>query len=62
MSSDLSFGPYVTTENGKRVVKDLTYGNPTPEGVVLTTHGQRGQLDAQEFHLADDIRLGMLRH
>ena len=30
MSSDLSFGPYVTTENGKRVVKDLTYGNPTP--------------------------------
>src|SRR6202142_4613571 len=37
MSSELSFGPYVTTENGKRVVKDLTYGNPTPEGVVLTT-------------------------
>ena len=37
MSSDLSFGPYVTVENGKRVVKDLTYGNPTPEGVVLTT-------------------------
>ena len=37
MSNDLSFGPYVTTENGKRVVKDLTYGNPTPEGVVLTT-------------------------
>ena len=31
------FGPYITTENGKRVVKDLTYGNPTPEGVVLTT-------------------------
>ena len=37
MSSDLSFGPYVAVENGKRVVKDLTYGNPTPEGVVLTT-------------------------
>jgi NADH-quinone oxidoreductase subunit B len=37
MSDDLSFGPYVTVENGKRVVKDLTYGNPTPEGVVLTT-------------------------
>jgi NADH-quinone oxidoreductase subunit B len=37
MPSDLSFGPYVTVENGKRVVKDLTYGNPTPEGVVLTT-------------------------
>ena len=37
MSDDLNFGPYVTVENGKRVVKDLTYGNPTPEGVVLTT-------------------------
>ena len=37
MSGDLSFGPYVVTENGKRVVKELTYGNPTPEGVVLTT-------------------------
>jgi NADH-quinone oxidoreductase subunit B len=37
MSDDLKFGPYVTVENGKRVVKDLTYGNPTPEGVVLTT-------------------------
>ena len=34
---NLDFGPYVTIENGKRVVKDLTYGNPTPEGVVLTT-------------------------
>src|SRR5690348_18266516 len=31
------YGPYVATENGKRVVKELTYGNPTPEGVVLTT-------------------------
>jgi NADH-quinone oxidoreductase subunit B len=37
MSRDLSFGSYVTTENGKQVVKDLTFGNPTPEGVVLTT-------------------------
>ena len=37
MSSELNFGPYVTVENGKKVVKDLTYGNPTPEGVVLTT-------------------------
>ncbi len=33
----MNFGPYVTVENGKKVVKDLTYGNPTPEGVVLTT-------------------------
>src|SRR6476659_8422242 len=37
MSGELNFGPYVTLEDGKRVVKDLTYGNPTPEGVVLTT-------------------------
>src|SRR5262249_55618154 len=35
MATDLNFGPYVTVENGKRVVKDLTYGNPPPEGVVL---------------------------
>jgi len=33
----ISFGPYVTTEDGKRVVKELTFGNPTPEGIVLTT-------------------------
>jgi len=26
----LNFGPYVSVENGKKVVKDLTYGNPTP--------------------------------
>jgi NADH-quinone oxidoreductase subunit B len=37
MSRELNFGPYVDVENGKRVVKDLTFGNPTPEGVVLTT-------------------------
>lgn len=37
MASELNFGPYVTVENGKKKVKDLTYGNPTPEGVVLTT-------------------------
>src|SRR6204780_1884610 len=37
MSPELNFGPYVSVENGKRVVKDLTFGNPTPEGVVLTT-------------------------
>ena len=24
-------------EDGKKVVKDLTFGNPTPEGLVLTT-------------------------
>src|SRR5213083_3549931 len=37
MPNGISFGPYVTTEDGKRVVKELTFGNPTPEGVVLTT-------------------------
>jgi NADH-quinone oxidoreductase subunit B len=37
MSESISFGPYVDLEHGKKVVKDLTYGNPTPEGVVLTT-------------------------
>ena len=37
MSGETSFGSYVTTENGKKVVKELTFGSPTPEGVVLTT-------------------------
>ena len=37
MARELNFGPYVEVENGQRVVKDLTFGNPTPEGVVLTT-------------------------
>ena len=37
MAKTLDFGPYVTIENGKKVVKELTYGNPAPEGVVLTT-------------------------
>ena len=37
MSRELNFGPYVDVENGTKTVKDLTFGNPTPEGVVLTT-------------------------
>jgi len=37
MARELNFGPYVDVENGKKVVKDLTFGNPTPEGLVLTT-------------------------
>jgi len=37
MASDISYGPYVDIENGKRVVKELTFGNAAPEGVVLTT-------------------------
>jgi NADH-quinone oxidoreductase subunit B len=37
MAQDISFGPYVDVEDGKRVVKELTFGNAAPEGVVLTT-------------------------
>ena len=37
MASDLSFGPYVDIEGGKKVVKELTFGDAAPEGVVLTT-------------------------
>jgi len=39
MAPELNFGPYIDIEDGHKVVKDLTYGNPTPEGVVLTTLG-----------------------
>jgi NADH-quinone oxidoreductase subunit B len=37
MAQELSFGPYVDIENGKRVVKELTFGDTVPEGIVLTT-------------------------
>jgi NADH-quinone oxidoreductase subunit B len=37
MSRDLSFGNYVVVEQGQKKVKELTFGNPTPEGVALTT-------------------------
>ncbi len=37
MAPELNFGPYVDVENGKKVVKDLTFGNATPEGLILTT-------------------------
>ena len=37
MANVLDFGPYVEIKNGKRIVQEATYGNPTPEGVVLTT-------------------------
>jgi len=33
----ISFGSYVTHEDGRKKVKELTYGNAVPEGVVLTT-------------------------
>jgi NADH-quinone oxidoreductase subunit B len=37
MAREVSFGNYVDFDSGERVVKELRYGNPTPEGVVLTT-------------------------
>ena len=37
MARELNFGPYVDVEDGKKVVKDLTFGHPTPEGVILGT-------------------------
>jgi NADH-quinone oxidoreductase subunit B len=37
MAREVSFGNYVDTEDGKRVVKELRYGNPAPDNVVLTT-------------------------
>jgi len=37
MAQDISFGPYVDIEKGKRVVKELTYGDPATDGIVLTT-------------------------
>ena len=37
MARNTSFGTYVDIENHRRVVKELTFGNPTPEGVLLTT-------------------------
>src|SRR6267154_2321520 len=37
MSRELNFGPYVDIENGTRTVKDLTFGDVQPEGIVLTT-------------------------
>src|ERR1700735_3330210 len=37
MAQELSFGPYVDIEKGKRVVKELIYGDGVPEGIVMTT-------------------------
>ena len=36
MAQDISYGPYVDIEDGKRVVRELTFGNAGPESVVLT--------------------------
>src|SRR3981189_3547373 len=37
MAREVSYGPYVAIQNGKRVVKELTFGGAPPEGIVLTT-------------------------
>jgi NADH-quinone oxidoreductase subunit B len=37
MAPELSFGPYVDVEKGKKVVKELVYGDGVPEGIVMTT-------------------------
>ena len=36
MAQDISYGPYVTIEDGKRVVKELTFGNAAPDIVFST--------------------------
>src|SRR3981189_3726761 len=37
MAREVNYGPYVDIQNGKRVVKELTFGDAAPEGIVLTT-------------------------
>jgi NADH-quinone oxidoreductase subunit B len=37
MSGEVNFGSYVVTENGKRQVRELTFGEAQPDGIVLTT-------------------------
>ena len=37
MARELSFGPYVDIVSGKKVVKELIYGDGVPEGIVMTT-------------------------
>ena len=37
MDQNVSLGSYVVTENGKKVVKELQFGNAAPQDIVLTT-------------------------
>jgi NADH-quinone oxidoreductase subunit B len=37
MAQELSFGHYVDIVKGKKVVKQLVYGDGVPEGIVMTT-------------------------
>jgi NADH-quinone oxidoreductase subunit B len=37
MEQNVSLGSYVVTENGKKVVKELQFGNAAPQDIVLTT-------------------------
>ena len=61
MARELNFGPYVDVEGGKKVVRDLTFGNPTPEGVVLTTLDSAVNWMRKSSYLAHDLRSGLLR-
>jgi NADH-quinone oxidoreductase subunit B len=37
MSRELSFGNYVVNEDGKKTVKELTFGDAQPDGIVMTS-------------------------
>jgi len=37
MAQEQSFGPYVDVVNGKRVVKELVFGDAVPDHIVMTT-------------------------
>ncbi|HEX3320848.1 MAG TPA: NADH-quinone oxidoreductase subunit B family protein [Terriglobales bacterium] len=37
MGENVNLGSYVVSENGKRVVKELQFGNAVPQDIVLTT-------------------------
>jgi len=37
MAPELSFGPYVDVEKGKKVVKELVYGDGVPQHILMTT-------------------------
>ncbi len=37
MSREVSFGNYVVNEDGKKTVKELTFGDAQPDGIVMTS-------------------------
>ena len=62
MARELNFGPYVDIENGTKTVKDLTFGNPTPEMVVLTTLDQAVNWMRKSSIWPMTFGSGLLRH